>query len=126
MKAAALKFLAVGSVGFLVDAGIVAWLTALGISPIVARVPSLATGIVTTWLLNRHLTFNVASRPDAAELARYAAVALTTAFLNFLAYTFLLSLGVMPVLAIAIATVGLMFVSFSGYRLFAFRLRPQD
>jgi putative flippase GtrA len=121
-----LKFLLVGGLGFLVDAGIVAWLITLGVSPIVARVPSLATAILTTWLLNRSLTFRVASRPHLAELVRYAAVALTTAGLNFLLYTFLLHLGVKPVLAIALATLGLMFVSFSGYRLFAFRLRPQD
>lgn len=116
------KFLIIGSVGFGVDAGTVFVLTKFGISPIVARIPSLLIAIVVTWLLNRQHTFGLASRPRFSELMRYAAVAGVTAVLNFILYSLLLRAGMVPVLAIAVSTVCLMFVSFSGYRIFAFKM----
>ena len=52
------NFATVGAIGFVIDAGILAALThGAGWSPWAARVPSFATAVLATWLLNRRLTF---------------------------------------------------------------------
>lgn len=117
------KFLAVGGIGFVIDAGLVYLLSQAGMSPITARIPSILAAILATWTLNRRLTFRVAQRPSAGELLRYASVALTSGVLNFGVYSLLVFNGVTPLLAVALATVALMAFSFFGYKLFAFRIK---
>lgn len=53
-----LSFIAVGSIGFLIEAVILTILTRYaGWSPLQARVPSFFTAVTATWLLNRRHTF---------------------------------------------------------------------
>lgn len=53
-----LSFIAVGSVGFLIEAVILTALTTwAGWSPWQARIPSFFTAVFATWLLNRQHTF---------------------------------------------------------------------
>ena len=116
-----LRFLIVGAIGFVVDAGLVFLLTGAGFSAFLARVPALAAAILTTWLLNRTVTFRVAAPRSRAELTRYAMVALSSAALNYALYAGLVALGMWPVAAVALATICLLFYNFIGYRRYAFR-----
>ena len=118
-----LLFVCVGIAGFLVDAGTVFGLTALGVSPLVARLPALVLAIVTTWLLNRRITFDIEKPSTAAEFTRYFGVATVSAILNFAVYSLLVMSGLAPVISVAIATLALMAFSFFGYKIFAFKLR---
>lgn len=115
------RFTVVGSVGFVVDAGIVWILCREGVSPIVARIPSLATAILVTWLLNRKFTFRVRSARSLGELCRYSGVAAGSALLNYLCYDVFIVLGVLPVAAVAMASVLLLFLSYYGYGRIAFK-----
>lgn len=116
-----LRFLVVGAIGFVVDAGLVFVLTAAGLSAFVARVPALAAAILATWLLNRTVTFRVAAPRSREELTRYTVVALSSAALNYALYAGLVALGMWPVAAVALATICLLFYNFIGYRRYAFR-----
>lgn len=75
-------------------------------------------------MMNRRLTFRVAQHLNAQELGRDAAVTPASAATNFALYTLLVIAGVMPRLAVALATIALMALNFFGYKLFAFRLKP--
>jgi putative flippase GtrA len=76
--------------------------------------------MLTTWLLNRRFTFGVRKQKTVSEALRYAMVALVSALLNFLLYSWLVKIGIWPPLAVAIATGTLMGFSFFGYRRLAF------
>lgn len=115
------RFVVVGAIGFVVDAGGTWALVHLGLSPIAARVPALASAIVVTWLLNRRHTYRVQKPKSGGELARYLAVAGTSALLNFLLYSALVTAGLHPVPAVAVSTCALLMFSFFAYRQVAFR-----
>ena len=121
MKSEFFRFIVVGCLGFVVDAGMGFVLSEAGVSPVLARIPALAAAIFTTWILNRTLTFRVNAPKSGSELARYIAVALSSAVLNFLLYAALVvMMGVWPVIAVAVSTIALLFYSFFGYQRFAF------
>jgi putative flippase GtrA len=122
LKSELLRFIFVGCLGFVVDAGLVLLLSEAGVSPILARIPALTFAIITTWILNRTLTFRVNSTRSSKEAWRYLVVALSAAILNFLFYTALVMADVRPVTAVAVSTIALLFCSFYGYRRFAFKL----
>ncbi len=116
-----LRFVVVGAVGFAVDGG-GTWLLVLGgLPPVAARIAPLSGAIVVTWLLNRSLTFNVERPKSRDELMRYAAVALSSAFFNFVLYSVLVLVGVQPLVAVAVATLLLLSYSFFAYRRMVFR-----
>ncbi|TCV88133.1 GtrA family protein [Sulfurirhabdus autotrophica] len=114
------RFIAVGSIGFAVDAGIVFLLVYYGISPILARFPAIASAVAVTWLLNRQLTFRVNAPKSHAEAMRYVAVAFLSAGLNFALYSVLVLSSMRPVLAVGLSTFVLMFFSFVSYKRFVF------
>lgn len=116
-------FVIVGGIGFLVDAGLTTAIAHAGVSTIAARIPAIAAAMLTTWLLNRRFTFGVREQKTYAEALLYAFVALVTALLNFLLYSWLVTVGVSAPLAVAIATGTLMGVSFFGYRRLVFKKR---
>jgi putative flippase GtrA len=118
-----LRFVVVGCLGFIVDAGVVLVLSEAGAPPILARIPALAAAIFTTWALNRTLTFRIKAPKSREEAIRYIAVALSSAVLNFLLYTVLVLVDVRPVTAVAVSTITLLFYNFLGYRRFAFRVQ---
>lgn len=102
-----LRFAIVGTLGFVVDAGILQWLMgAGGLDPYIARVPSFLAAATTTWLLNRHWTFFDRRSPGrAGEWGRYLVTMLYGGALNYATYASLLaSLPVVvrwPVLGVA-------------------------
>lgn len=91
----ALRFLATGGVGFLVDAGVLSLLLATtSIGPILARCISFPVAFVVTWLLNRSWSFGDRPRPKLGiELGAYSAVQGIGFAINFGAYSFLVSDG---------------------------------
>jgi putative flippase GtrA len=93
------SFVAVGAVGFVIDAGLLAVLThGAGWSPWLARVPSFLTAVTATWQLNRRLTFagrGLQSR--SLEALGYGAVQVSGALINLAVFGS--CLGLFPQLA---------------------------
>jgi putative flippase GtrA len=82
--------------------------------------------MVAGWLAHRTLTFALRSAPSVAEFVRYAAVAWTTAAINYGAFASillarpatppLLALSVASILATAFAYLGMRYAAFRGRR----------
>lgn len=82
-----LRFCVVGTLGFVVDAGLLAALAdGLGMDPYLARVFSFLAAATVTWWLNRHYTFEARRAPSRAEWARYLLLMLLGAAINYGAY----------------------------------------
>ncbi|MCB1894286.1 MAG: GtrA family protein [Zoogloeaceae bacterium] len=111
-----LRFVLVGGLGFIVDAGITLALIGGGWSAETARVPAIASAMLTTWIANRSFTFRVARRGSLRELQKYLAVALAAAGFNYLVYRMLLSWALTPLPAIVVATALQAILSFLAYR----------
>ena len=117
------RFALVGGIGFIVDVGLTLGLIHQGADPYSSRILGLALAMLTTWRLNRALTFGPSDTTQASEGVRYFVVAILTALLNYLIYAgLLLSIsGMMPVFAVVLATGVSMIASYLGYSRFAFR-----
>ena len=84
-------FLVAGSIGFIVDAGLLETLLRFTpIDPYNARVISIACAMLSTWMFNRNFTFQKGGRSVAAEGMRYGSVGLSSALLNYTVYASLL------------------------------------
>lgn len=123
LKARFVRFVLVGGLGFVADAGTLFLLISGGIGPFAARVVSILFAMFVTWRLNRAFTFGASSGSQISEAGRYFSVAASVAALNYLLYAGLLLMvpTCPPVLATAIATIICTLVSFAGYGKFAFR-----
>ena len=120
LSGAFLRFVLVGGVGFLVDAGLTQLLVWRGLPPWLARCPALVAAMFVTWFANRHFTYRVAARRNTAEGLRYTITALTMAAINYTIYNLLVWQGLQPVIAITIATALQTGVSFFAYRVLVF------
>jgi len=112
------RFVFVGGIGFVADAGLLALLlAATPLGPFVARLVSIAFGLTVTWLFNRTLTFGPSGRSMLREGARYGGVGITTSIVNYLVYGgLLLAMPWMaPLLALVIASLVAMTFSYIGY-----------
>lgn len=117
------RFVFAGGIGFVADAVVLAMLLATTpLGPFGARLISIGVALTTTWLLNRHLTFEPSSRRVAVEGARYGGVGIATSMVNYLAYSLiLLAVPAMPpLLALGVASLVAMTLSFLGYSRFVF------
>lgn len=113
-----LRFVLVGGIGFLVDAAVLALLLqAAPLDPFLARIVSIGTALAATWMLNRTLTFQPSGRGLAREGARYGGVGAATSVVNYLVYSALLLAmpATPPLLALALASLAAMALSFLGY-----------
>nr|WP_070960580.1 GtrA family protein [Hyphomonas sp. Mor2] len=117
------RFAGVGGTGFIVDTGLTLLLIHRGIDPYTSRVFGILFAMITTWRLNRALTFGASRTSQASEGARYFVVAILAAILSYVIYASLLIAftGFPPALAIVIAVGTTTMVSFFGYNRFAFR-----
>lgn len=122
-----IHFLIAGFSAFAVDAAMLHWLVALGLSPLTARPFAILIAMICGWLINRTWTFPMAGRPRLAEFARYAAVASISSLINYAVFAAVLILrpATLPFVALVIATAISTIVSYSGYRFFTFRHRPK-
>lgn len=113
-----LKFLIAGSLGFFVDAGCLALLTQVGkVDPYVSRILSIAVALLTTWLFNRHITFGAGRFGVAQEAVRYGSVGIAGSVINYILYSGMIAMipHLEPLIALAIASVLVMVLSWFGY-----------
>lgn len=82
-----LRFCVVGTIGFVVDAGVLqALVSGAGANPYMGRVASFLAAASATWWLNRRYTFAVEHAPTHAEWMRYVAFMVLGAVTNYGAY----------------------------------------
>lgn len=110
------RFLLVGGVGFVIDAGLTRLLIEVGLAPWLARVPAILSSMTFTWLANRRFTYEVKAPRSANEALRYALVATTMTVVNYSIYVMLINRGMPPVAAITFATACQSVMSFLAYR----------
>jgi dolichol-phosphate mannosyltransferase len=102
IRAQFLRFALVGTVGFVVDEGVLAFMhLLLGLDPILARVISIMCAMTCTWWGNRTLTFRHAAARGSAkaigfEWLRFVAANSLGAVVNFGTYAALLHLAPAP------------------------------
>lgn len=117
-------FLVSGGAAFAVDAGVLALLTrGLGFNPYGARVVAIAAAMVVGWLLHRRLTFAVTMRPSVREFLHYAALQWASVATNYAIYAGLIALlpRLDPLIALFLASVVAMAVSYLGMRFGVFK-----
>jgi putative flippase GtrA len=120
--------------GFLVS-GIAAFITDAGVTKViglatawpwgVCRLGGIMVAMVVAWACHRRLTFAVRVPPSAAEFGRYAALAWTTAALNYSLFLGVLWLrpGTDSTLAIGVSSLFAMAYSYLGMRYGVFTRR---
>jgi putative flippase GtrA len=88
-----IKFGMVGTVGFVVDVGVLKFCTLmLGMNPYGGRVFSFLAGASTTWILNRVFTFRGEGRgPAHVQWAKFLAVSAGGFTLNYGTYSLLIA-----------------------------------
>jgi putative flippase GtrA len=116
-----IRFLIIGGLAFIIDAGITLGLISLGLSAFIARLPALMFAMVFTWLANRRFTFCLDTKATLGEFIRYFAVAISMACFNYLLYSTLIMLNLPAFIALTIATGVQTMLSFYGYKKLAFR-----
>ena len=124
-------FAAIGAMGYVVDALITYLLVRYaGLNPLLARLPAFAVATVFNFVLNRLITFSDSSAPLLRAFVRYVVVCAAGLVVNYAVYALALAaasaLGIstpastLP-LFVAFGSGAAMFVTFFGFRLFAFR-----
>lgn len=117
-----LRFCVVGTIGFLIDAGILQLLvTQAETNPYTARLVSFFVAASSTWFLNRHFTFQVAQRPSGLEWFRYVCVMVCGACVNYGVYaacvTFWPAAALHPWYGVAAGSIAGLGINFSLSRL---------
>lgn len=118
------RFVVVGTVGFVIDGGLLYLLVRSGVDPYLARAFSFPPAVTATWYLNRVWTF--AARQGAArrQYARYLAVQLVGALSNYGVYAAILSLGHRSaegaLAALAAGSIAGLVINFAGARALVF------
>lgn len=120
---AGLVFLIAGAVGLAVDAGLLALLLAeTGLGPFTSRPIAILLAMTATWAINRHFGFGPSRRHIAGEWLAYVTVGSGSAVFNYAVYTVcLLAIpGLPPLLALAVASLAAMTLSWIGYSRWVF------
>jgi putative flippase GtrA len=117
------RFLVVGAIGFLADAGALALLLAMTpLDPYSARLVAIVFALSVTWLINRSFTFSPSSRGMAREGARYGGVGIGASLINYAAYAAALALvpSLPPLAALVFGSLVAITASYLGYSRFVF------
>ncbi|MBZ9672714.1 GtrA family protein [Mesorhizobium sp. ES1-3] len=112
------RFVFAGGIGFVSDAAALWLLLAITpLGPFVSRILSIGFALCVTWQINRHLTFSPSSRGMTREGARYGGVGVATSIVNYAVYSAVLFAvpAISPLVALAIASLVAMTLSFLGY-----------
>ena len=124
-------FAAIGVIGYFVDAGMT-YICAkyLGLSPELARPPGFILATIVNYVLNRTITFRDSRAPVFRAFLRYCGVASVGLAVNYAVYSACVVLAprigiavtpaILPLFVAAGSAVA-MFVTFVGFRSFAFR-----
>ena len=132
MPAQFVKFGLVGVVGFVVDAGALFLLIAVGdIGPYIGRIYSFLIAASVTWVLHRNFTFKSAARgPAAGQWVRFVAVNAFGAAVNYGVYAALLLTSetflAAPVLAVAVGSLTAWTFNFFASRRYVFKAAYPD
>ena len=117
--------------GYVVDAFITYVLVRYaGLNPLVARLPAFAVATVFNFVLNRLITFSDTSAPLLRAFLRYVVVCAAGLVVNYVVYALALAVAsaagiptppsTLPIF-VAFGSGAAMFVTFFGFRFFAFR-----
>ncbi|MFL9894676.1 GtrA family protein [Paraburkholderia sp. RL17-381-BIF-C] len=126
MRAQFFRFAIAGSIGFLVDAGVLYAALAIGLGAYAGRVVSFLCAAFTTWQINRRLTFEV-NRTGSLwrEWLRYLAAMSVGGVCNYGSYAvallFLPKVTIAPLIAVGAGAIAGMFVNFAFAKLWVFR-----
>ena len=121
-----LRFCVVGSVGFMIDAGILQLLVSgVGSNPYLARLISFLLAASATWSMNRRYTFKVEHRPTHAEWSRYIALMVLGALVNYGLFAISITVWELaraqPWLGVAVGSIAGLGINFLTSRLLVFR-----
>lgn len=119
-------FLASGLIALSIDAAVLAAGIRLAhLHPLVARLIAISCAMVAGWLAHRTMTFALRSRPSIKEFVRYAAVAWTTAAINYGVFALILIMrpATPPLVALIFASILATVFAYVGMRYGAFRSR---
>lgn len=112
-------FVLAGLSALATDTAVLALLTRVfAVSPFIARPFGIAIAMVVSWLINRTVAFQASTPPSFAEFGRFAGVSLTSQLVNYSVFAGLLLFvpGLMPEIALFLASFVSMFVSYVGFR----------
>lgn len=128
MKRELLRFAIAGVIGFLVDAGLLYGMLALGAGYFVGRAVSFLAAVWSTWQFNRRFTFvSGSNRSIWSEYWHYLAAMLGGGVVNYAAYSAAILMlpknGFLPVIAVAIGSLAGMTVNFVSAKLWVFKAR---
>lgn len=118
-----------GSIGFLIDAGIVQWLVSgWAANPYLARLFSFLAAATGTWLFNRRFTFKDIRRYGRfGEWSRYVFAMCGGFAINFAVYSSLVYhfelIQRLPALGVAVGSLGGFVVNFTASRYWIYRQR---
>jgi putative flippase GtrA len=117
-------FILAGGLAFATDAIVLEALTrGAGWNPLIARPVGIALAMIVSWLINRTVTFPVCKPATVREFAAFAAVSWMAQAVNYGVFAALLQIAstMRPVVALAIACLVSMIVSYAGFRFGVFR-----
>ena len=119
-----LRFAVVGTIGFIVDAGVLLYLLSLEFGLYTARAVSFFFAVTCTWLLNRVFTFRDRNADLIGQWTRFASVNLVGGLINYGTYAALVwqlvLVQVWPVLGVAAGSISGMFFNFALSRWYVF------
>ncbi len=119
-----LRYLVVGGIGFVVDAGVLWLMVRAGANPWAARLVSFPAAVLVTWWLNRVWTFQSREASPGREASTYFLVQIVGALTNFAVYSAVLAViaptAANAVLALAAGSAVGLVVNFAGAKLLVF------
>jgi putative flippase GtrA len=121
-----IRFAIAGTIGFLVDSGVLYAMLALGTGLYVGRLISFLCAAFVTWRINRRFTFTKGHRHSAwREWYEYLVAMIFGGLCNYGAYVLAMRAlphsGTGPLIAVAIGSIAGMFVNFATARLWVYR-----
>lgn len=119
-------FVLAGLLALTTDGLILEGLTGAGWHPLLARPLAISVAMVVSWLVNRRVTFAMPGRPSLREYARFAAVSWSAQAVNYAVFASILIAypATAPLVALVLASLVAMFVSYFGYRYGVFAHGP--
>lgn len=119
-------FVLAGLLALTTDATILESLTHAGLHPLLARPAAIAIAMVVSFLVNRRITFAMPGCPSLREYARFAAVSWSAQAVNYAIFGAILIArpATAPLLALVLASLVAMFVSYFGFRYGVFTHGP--